>query len=98
MFAAQFADYPPMPLGILRVEGSPDWTKPPKLPQHVSHVDRILFGRVAAYRTVIMSEGSPIGPPLFYLNGQLYLNQTPDSIFQVRKASRCSTTGGGALP
>ena len=74
-----------MALGTLRVAGAPvDDGKPPKLPRRVSKVDKGLFeNRVAAYRTVVMSEGSPTEPPLFYLNGQLYLNQTQGSIFQV---------------
>lgn len=76
-----------MPLGVLRVRGPPDEAKTSlKLPRCVSRVEKSLFRRVAAYRTVVMSaELAPDGTPLFYLNNQLYLNQTPDSIFQVPK-------------
>lgn len=38
--------------------------------------------KVAAYRTVILSEAAPNQPPAFYVNGLLYPENTPETIFQ----------------
>lgn len=83
-----------MALGILRVAGAAVYGKPPKIPRRISRVDKDLFKRVAAYRTVVMSAGA-MQPTQFYLNGLLYLNQTPESIFQVGEVALLGLNASG---
>ncbi len=78
-----FNNYTQTDLAVFRVEGLPvDDPTPPHLPKHPRRPKPALFvpaEEVAAYRTFIMSENSPMAPaPEFYINGMLFQDRTPE--------------------
>lgn len=81
-YGGVFNNYAPMDLAILRVEGPPvEDPRPPRIPKHLRPPNDALFvpdEEVAAYRTFILSENSPMAPePQFFINGMLFSDQTP---------------------